>query len=144
MVAPPFLTLPALVLAGFLWSGDAIGQTIPSLNYEVGDLAPFSSLCTPPGSGVVLSAFITGGPCLAPTAFAEQRQSGGVDLFHYTLRTTVAAINYIGFFHQYHLWAFRFGERGFRAFYLGPYESAGPSPNTNGDHRLPHPVGREA
>ena len=138
------MILPALVLAGFLWSGDAIGQTIPSLNYEVGDLAPFSSLCTPTGNGVVLLAFMEGGPDLANTAFDEQVESGGCEHFDYTQWAEIAAINYIGFFHQYHLGEFRFGERGFRAFYLGPYESADPSPNTNGEHRLLQSAGREA
>ena len=131
MVAPPFLTITALV-AVFSWPGDAVGQTIPSLNYEVGDLAPFSSLCTPTGSGVVLSAFIEGGPDLSNTAFDEQVKSGGCDLFNYTLWAKVAAINYIGFFHQHHLWAVRFGERGFRIVYLESYESIDPSPNTDG------------
>lgn len=125
-------------------SGDAIGQTAPKLNYEVGDTAPFNTICGPTGSGVVLKAFMSGGPELGQAAFDEQVAAGECLSFGYSLWAEITAINYIGVFHKYHLFAIRFGRDGFHINYFGPYESPHFSPNTNGRGRRLRQIGREA
>lgn len=92
----------------------------------------------------MLRAFMEGGPELAETAFFEQREAEECDSYKKVLYAKIEAITYIGFFHKHHLMAVRFGTRGFLIMYAGPYESADPSPNTNGYPRPFDPNDREA
>ena len=141
---PPFCLIAVLFWAAFSWPFVASAQTAPELNYKVGDPAPFDSLCNPTGSGIVLRAFMEGGPDLAKTAFAEQVAAADCHVYPLIVVAELAEINYIGFFHKYHLFALRFGDGGFHIRYFGPYEAVDPSPNTKGRERPFNPMDREA
>ena len=89
----------------------------PALGYEVGDVAPFSTMCRPVANGVVLFAFMEGGPELADAAFDEREREGECSAYDYVMWGRLVAFTYHGAFHGYDLWSLRFGERGFVVVY---------------------------
>ena len=90
----------------------------PTLDYSVGDVVSFRTLCKPIANGIVLRAFMEGGPELADIAFAERVNEGECSVYTYSIWAKLLTTNYIGLFHGYHLWALQFGERGFSIIYF--------------------------
>ena len=92
-------------------------RPLPALGYEVGDIAPFNTMCQPAANGVVLFAFMEGGPELADAAFDERERAGECSAYDYMMWGRLVAFTYHGAFHGYDLWSLRFGERGFVVVY---------------------------
>ena len=129
-----WMAATAIVLALGWPVAPAAAQEPSPMPYEVGEIAPFRTLCQPDGNGVVLMAFIEGGPELAEAAFDEQVAAGECNVYPFIIWAELEALGYIGLFHGYHLWTLRFGRDGFSMIYA-PELPPAPAPPFNPNRR---------